>query len=328
MIDYVVQQSLNALSFGAEYALIALGLAIVFSIMGLVNFAHGEVIAIGGYSMMVMAAIAFRNPIIIIVGAIFASVIMAVFLERIAFRPVRYADATTGLLTAFGVSLILQNLFLLLVSPRPIAVTSMYFLDWPIKLGSIRISSLQIFETLATLLAILFLVLFLKRSFLGIAMRAASLDFEMVRLMGIRANRVIATAFAISGLLAGIAAIFIIARRGAVDPTLGFNPVLKAFVACVLGPTNRTCSMSPDVNNPGFRNVSFDELKNDYEISINGLVDSGVDLIMIETIFDTLNAKAALMALKIIDLEDLPSQLILHFLAIGRDVVLVILAYY
>ncbi len=235
MIDYVVQQSLNALSFGAEYALIALGLAIVFSIMGLVNFAHGEVIAIGGYSMMVMAAIAFRNPIIIIVGAIFASVIMAVFLERIAFRPVRYADATTGLLTAFGVSLILQNLFLLLVSPRPIAVTSMYFLDWPIKLGSIRISSLQIFETVATLLAILFLVLFLKRSFLGIAMRAASLDFEMVRLMGIRANRVIATAFAISGLLAGIASIFIIARRGAVDPTLGFNPVLKAFVACVVG---------------------------------------------------------------------------------------------
>ena len=235
MIDYVVQQSLNALSFGAEYALIALGLAIVFSIMGLVNFAHGEVIAIGGYSMMVMAAIAFRNPIIIIVGAIFASVIMAVFLERIAFRPVRYADATTGLLTAFGVSLILQNLFLLLVSPRPIAVTSMYFLDWPIKLGSIRISSLQIFETVATLLAILFLILFLKRSFLGIAMRAASLDFEMVRLMGVRANRVIATAFAISGLLAGIAAIFIIARRGAVDPTLGFNPVLKAFVACVVG---------------------------------------------------------------------------------------------
>ena len=235
MIDYVVQQTFNALSFGAEYALIALGLAIVFSIMGLVNFAHGEVIAIGGYSMMVMAAIAFKNPIIIIVGAIFAAVIMAIFLERIAFRPVRYADATTGLLTAFGVSLILQNLFLLLVSPRPIAVTSMYFLDWPIKLGTIRISSLQIFETLATLLAILLLVLFLKRSFLGIAMRAASLDFEMVRLMGIRANRVIATAFAISGLLAGIASIFIIARRGAVDPTLGFNPVLKAFVACVVG---------------------------------------------------------------------------------------------
>ena len=70
------------------------------------------------------------------------------------------------------------------------------------------------------------------------------------------------------------------------------------FVAGVVGPTNRTCSMSPDVNNPGFRNVSFDDLQSDYEISIDALVDSGVDLIMIETIFDTLNAKAALMALK------------------------------
>ena len=73
------------------------------------------------------------------------------------------------------------------------------------------------------------------------------------------------------------------------------------LVAGVVGPTNRTCSMSPDVNNPGFRNISFDELQNDYEISINALIDSGVDLIMIETIFDTLNAKAALMALKKIE---------------------------
>ena len=83
------------------------------------------------------------------------------------------------------------------------------------------------------------------------------------------------------------------------------------FVAGVLGPTNRTCSMSPDVNNPGFRNVSFDELKNDYEISINALVDSGVDLIMIETIFDTLNAKAALMALKIIEKKKIKLPLML-----------------
>ena len=73
------------------------------------------------------------------------------------------------------------------------------------------------------------------------------------------------------------------------------------YVAGVVGPTNRTCSMSPDVNNPGFRNVSFDELKDDYEISINALIDSKVDLIMIETIFDTLNAKAALMALKSVE---------------------------
>ena len=234
-MEYFIQQVLNALSFGAEYALIALGLAIVFSIMGLVNFAHGEIIAVGGYTMMALGAIAVGNPLVVILGAAAASMLAAVLLERAAFRPVRYASPTTGLLTAFGVSLILQNLFLLLVSPRPIAVTSLYFLDWPIALGTIRISSLQIFETIATIVAIGFLALFLRKSKFGLAMRAAAHDFEMVRLMGIRANRVVATAFAVSGLLAGIASVFIIARRGGVDPMLGFNPVLKAFVACVVG---------------------------------------------------------------------------------------------
>lgn len=226
---------MNALSFGAEYALLALGLAIVFSIMGLVNFAHGEIIAVGGYTMVAMASLALNNPFIVIGVAILVAVLASVTLERVAFRPVRYADPTTGLLTAFGVSIVLQNLFLLLVSPRPIAVTSLYFLEWPIDLGGVRISSLQLFETLATIIVIVLMMLFLKRTVLGLAMRAASLDFEMVRLTGIRANRVFAAAFMISGLLAGIACVFIMARRGSVDPHLGFNPVLKAFVACVVG---------------------------------------------------------------------------------------------
>ena len=86
-------------------------------------------------------------------------------------------------------------------------------------------------------------------------------------------------------------------QEKAADDSMAKSNNIK-FVAGVVGPTNRTCSMSPDVNNPGFRNVSFDDLQSDYEISINALVDSGVDFIMIETIFDTLNAKAALMALK------------------------------
>jgi len=234
-VEYIAQQIMNALSFGAEYALIALGLAIVFSIMGLVNFAHGEMIAVGGYTMVAFGALAIGNPFIVIIGAVLAAALASVLLERVAFRPVRYADPTTGLLTAFGVSIILQNLFLLLVSPRPIAVTSLYFLDWPLEIAGIRISSLQMFEALTTLVVIVALTLFLKRTTLGLAMRAASLDFEMVRLSGVRANRVFAMAFMISGLLAGLACLFIMARRGSVDPHLGFNPVLKAFVACVVG---------------------------------------------------------------------------------------------
>ena len=144
-MEYVVQQTMNALAFGAEYALLALGLAIVFSIMGLVNFAHGEMIAVGGYTMVAASALALQNPFVIIVAAICVAMMASVILERVAFRPVRYADPTTGLLTAFGVSMILQNLFLLFVSPRPIAVTSLYFLEWSIELGRLRISSLQLF---------------------------------------------------------------------------------------------------------------------------------------------------------------------------------------
>lgn len=234
-MEFAAQQIMNALSFGAEYALLALGLAIVFSIMGLVNFAHGEIIAVGGYTMVAMAALALNNPLIVVGAAILAAIVSAVTLERVAFRPVRYADPTTGLLTAFGVSIVLQNLFLLLVSPRPIAVTSLYFLEWPINFAGLRISSLQLFETLTTITVIVVMMLFLKRTVLGLAMRAAALDFEMVRLTGIKANRVFAAAFMISGLLAGIACVFIMARRGSVDPHLGFDPVLKAFVACVVG---------------------------------------------------------------------------------------------
>lgn len=234
-MDYAIQQSLNALSFGAEYALIALGLAIVFSIMGLVNFAHGEVVAFGGYSMVVVATLFTGNPWILMVAVVAACVLASVLLERVAFRTVRGADLTTGLLTAFGVSIILQNLFLLLGSPRPIAATQFIFLDTNLTIGTVRVSSLQIYETLATFAAIGFLLAFLRKTTLGMAMRAAALDFEMVRLCGIRANRVIAGAFAISGLLAGIACIFIMARRGSVQPHMGFDPVLVAFVACVIG---------------------------------------------------------------------------------------------
>lgn len=234
-MEYAAQQMMNALSFGAEYALLALGLAIVFSIMGLVNFAHGELIAVGGYTMVAFGALAIGNPLIVIGGAIIVAALASLTLERVAFRPVRYADPTTGLLTAFGVSMILQNIFLLAVSPRPVAVTSLYFLDFPVDLFGLRLSSLQLFETLTIVVVIIALMQFMRKSTLGLAMRAASLDFEMVRMTGIRANRVFAMAFLISGVLAGLACVFIMARRGSVDPHLGFNPVLKAFVACVVG---------------------------------------------------------------------------------------------
>jgi branched-chain amino acid transport system permease protein len=203
--------------------------------MGLVNFAHGELIAVAGYVMYAMLVMSITSLYWIIPISISFAVAAALLLERVAFRPVRGAPPTTGLLTAFGVGIILQNIFLLTVSARPKAIPVLSPLNRTWEIGPFTISSLQVMETLTTGLAIWLLLVFLKRTRIGLAMRAAAHDFATVRLMGIRANRVIAAAFAVSGLLAGVAAVFVIARRGAIDPMLGFHPVLKAFVACVLG---------------------------------------------------------------------------------------------
>lgn len=234
-MDYILQQLLNALAFGAEYALVALGLAVVFSIMGLVNFAHGQIIGVAAYTIFLSAALGVTSPIVAIVLAILVAALSAVLLERVAFRPVRFAPTTTGLLTAFGVSIVVQNLFQLLISARPQSVSVLNDLNQMWFFGTLAVSSLQVLELIVAGAAMIGLVLFLNRSVLGLAIRAASRDFATVRLMGIRANRVVAAAFAISGALAGIAAVFIIARRGSVTPDLGFALVLKAFVACVIG---------------------------------------------------------------------------------------------
>ncbi|WP_413870849.1 branched-chain amino acid ABC transporter permease [Albidovulum sp.] len=235
-MEYLLQQSMNALSLGGEYALLALGLAIVFSVMGLVNFAHGDMITFGGYAMFLVAAgMGIANPALLLPVGVLSVVLFAMFLEKVAFKPVRGAPPTTGMLTAFGVSILIQNVALIFVGTRAKSVPTMDFLIQNVTIGSVRIPVVQIFETAVTVIAIALLVVFLKRTTIGMAMRAAARDVSTVRLMGVRADRVIATAFAISGFLAGLATIFVLARRGAVDPFMGFTPVLKAFVAAVIG---------------------------------------------------------------------------------------------
>ena len=234
-MDYVLQQALNALSVGSEYALLALGLAIVFSIVGLVNFAHGELITVAGYAIYFAAAMMAPSPWALVgIGLAFAIGAAWAF-ERVAFRAIRNAPVNTGILTAFGVSIMVQNAFVIFVATRPKPVQTPEVLASVVQLGPLRLPVLQLVETGVTAVAILALVALLRGTTLGLAMRAAAKDFTAVRLMGIRANRVIQAAFMISGFLAGLAAIFILSRRGAVDPFMGFVPVLKAFVACVLG---------------------------------------------------------------------------------------------
>ncbi len=205
-MEYLIQQVVNALSVGSEYALLALGLAIVFSIIGLVNFAHGELITVAGYSIFFAAALYLPSPWLALPIAVLGAMLAAILFERVAFRAIRNASTNTGILTAFGVSIVVQNAFVIFVATRPKPVATPDWLSSMLEVGTLQLPVLQIVETLVTVVAIVALAVLLKRTTIGLAMRAAAKDFIAVRLMGIKANRVILAAFAISGFLAGLAA--------------------------------------------------------------------------------------------------------------------------
>ena len=233
-MEILVQQGINALALGGTYALLALGLAMVFSVLGLINFAHGELMTVTGYAMFFSLAAGMPLALAVAVGIAMA-IATAVAMERVAFRPVRNANTATMLLTSFAVSTVLHMLFQNLISARPKAIPVPGWMVGAIELGGLAIGVIQALSIVATALLLVCLTLFLRRSILGIAMRAAALDFPVTRLMGVNANAVISTAFAISGLLAGVAGVLWLAQRGSVDPLMGFLPVLKAFIAVVLG---------------------------------------------------------------------------------------------
>lgn len=230
----VIQQLINALSTGIEYALVALGLAVLFNVLGLVNFAYGELITLTGYAMLGAHSLGVPTLLLPLVG-IAAAAAASWTMDRIAFRPVRHASGTTLLITSFAVALLIQTALTIFVSPRSLSVPTPTWLTDSVRVGSLSIPVVTMMEAAVGGAALIALRIILKRTTFGTSMRAAFLDFEAVRLMGIRANRVISGAFVLSGLLAGVAGVFIISRRGAVDPRMGFTPLLFGFVAAVLG---------------------------------------------------------------------------------------------
>lgn len=228
----IVQGLLDALTLGSFYALFALGIALIFGIMQLVNFAHGELIMIGAYVLFVLNAsnlwVGIFVAVVIVVG-------FALGMERLAFRPVRLASPATMLITSFAVSFFLQSSARLIFTTLPRSVDLSDLFRQSVELGGLRISWLSII-TLATNLVLLpILALFLTRSRLGTFMRAAAEDFEMARLCGVPANRVIATSFAISGVLAAVAAILLVGQTGSLSITMGLTPILFGFTAAAIG---------------------------------------------------------------------------------------------
>lgn len=229
-----VQFVISSLSIGGLYALMALGLVIVYGILRLVNFAYGELIMVAGYALLLLG----DSPLPwlgVAILSVIAAAIAGVLMERVAFRPVRDSAPTTMLITSFAVSTLLQNIALLTISPRPRPVRLPGFFVQNVTVGGVRVSVVDLIALAVTATALAALTIFLRRSIVGIALRAAADDFTMTRLLGVRANLVIATAFAISGALAGIVAIFWIGRSSLVEPAVGLQPVLIAFIASVVG---------------------------------------------------------------------------------------------
>jgi branched-chain amino acid transport system permease protein len=231
-VNTLVQHLVDAISLGSLYTLIALGIALIFGIVGMINFAHGELIMIGGFVLVALGAVAFP---ILAIATVLVVALAAITMERTAFRPVRGADPATLLVTSFAVSFLLQNLALLIEGPRSKGVDVLPSLQDALSLGDVRIQKLNIAIIVTTAVLVVALDLFLRRTSLGLQLRAAAESFDAARLMGVRANLVIAVAFAISGILAGVAAIFLVAQGGAVYPTIGLPPLIIAFVAVVIG---------------------------------------------------------------------------------------------
>ena len=229
------QQLINALSLGSIYALVAVGLAIVFSILRLINFAHGEVMMLGAFSTFYWAKTGLPFVIVAILGVL-TTVAVGIVMERIAYRPVRGAPDVALLLTSLGVSIAVQNLAILQFGEQPKKFPTPGLFEDRVGLGGGVSISVTNLVTIAVAIALMLaLTFFVTRTALGISMRAAAENPMAARLMGINVNTVIITAFVIGSALAGVAGILWGSRVGRIDPLMGFIPVLKAFVATVIG---------------------------------------------------------------------------------------------
>jgi branched-chain amino acid transport system permease protein len=232
--ELLVQQLINAVSIGSLYALMAIGLAMVFSILRLINFAHGDLIMVGSYVALLLLLLGL--PFLVAAAAgVAASTLAGLLMERVAYRPVRGAHEVAMLLTSFSVTIFLENLAIIIFRPTSRAFASPDFLRGIIEIGRLRIASLDVIAIACAVVLLAALTLYVTRTDTGIAMRAASQDLLAARLMGINVNRVIAAAFAIGSFMAGVVGILWSVRVGKIDPLMGFNPVLKAFVASVIG---------------------------------------------------------------------------------------------
>ena len=230
----LVQNLVDGLGRGSIYALLALGIAVIFGVMHLLNFAHGELVTISGY-VAYWAFLQGFSWYLVAPLVVLTALLSSVLIEQVAFRWVRGAPDTTLLLTSFGVHFVVEAAFFMYLSA---SVKNFNRPDWITKTVSTGSITFEIFDLVVigvTIVTLGLTTLLLQKTMFGLSLRAAAEDFETARLMGVRSDRVIRGAFILSGVLAGIAAIFWLMRAGQTTPTAGTTPMLKGVLAALIG---------------------------------------------------------------------------------------------
>lgn len=228
-----LQHCLTGISLGGAYALIAVGYTMVYGILRLINFAHGEIFMMAGYFMIFsMASLPWYLAIPVVITA---TVALGVLIERAAYKPLRGAPRMSIMISAIGVSYLLQNLATYMFTALPRGYPEISFLKKTFQIGSLSASLVTFVTPIVTLILVIILVMLINHTKIGMAMRAVSKDFETSRLMGIKINSVITFTFIIGSLLAAVGSILYFTDRMSVTPFSGSLPGLKCFVAAVLG---------------------------------------------------------------------------------------------
>ena len=233
-MTHFIQTLISSLSLGSIYALIALGYTMVYGIAKMLNFAHGDIIMVGAYTVIVAAFQLGMPPALAALMSILVCVLLGVLIERLAYKPLRQAPPLSVLITAIGVSYLLQNLALIIFGSEQKAFPALITLP-ELHLGAVVVDGITLVTLAATAVIMVGLTLFINKTRIGKALRAVSEDKEAAELMGISTNKTITLTFAIGSALAAVASIFYGATYIYIKPTTGAMPGIKAFTAAVFG---------------------------------------------------------------------------------------------
>ncbi len=242
-MEYVIQTIISALSFGSFYALGALGIGLLFSVLRLINFAHGDFITIGGYALIAPSSavvattvIGAFHPVPLVVCVVAIVVLLALLSYFLVFQHMQTSSPATMMIVSFALGYTLQNVIIMIYGGRPKTVNLFPELTGQVQLSDgISVQILQLVIIAVTWILLLALVFFFKRTRPGIQMRAAAEDFRMARMLGVRGKRLIALAFVLSGALAGIMSLLFVTQTGVLTFRMGVPIMLFFFIATVIG---------------------------------------------------------------------------------------------